>query len=109
MSANARAKLKSKLMSMSYRLVFLASAMREWKKLDPDIRKQFKTKLVARLEAPRVERDRLSVIKDCYKIKLCSAGYRLVYQVRERAIVVAVVAVGKREHNTVYRAAAKRT
>ena len=109
MFANAREKLKSKLTSMSYRLVFLASAMREWKKLDPDIRRQFKTKLIARLEAPRVERDRLSVMKDCYKIKLRSAGYRLVYQVRERDIVVAVVAVGKRERNTVYRVAARRT
>ena len=95
-------------MSMIYRLVFLTSAMREWKKLDPDIGRQFKTKLVARLEAPRVEQDRLSVVKDCYKIKLRSAGYRLVYQVREREIVVAVVAVGKREHSTVYRAAARR-
>ena len=96
-------------MSMSYRLVFLASTMREWKKLDPDIRKQFKTKLIARLEAPRVERDRLSVMKDCYKIKLRSAGYRLVYQVRERDIVVAVATVGKRERNTVYRAATRMT
>ncbi|MCY3852932.1 MAG: type II toxin-antitoxin system RelE/ParE family toxin [Gammaproteobacteria bacterium] len=94
---------------MRYRLVFLASAMREWKKLDPDIRKQFKTKLIARLEAPQIERDRLSVLNDCYKIKLRSAGYRLVYQVRERDIVVAVMAVGERERNAVYRAAAKRT
>lgn len=108
MFASARARLKSKSRSMSYRLVFLTSAMREWKKLDPDIRKQFKTKLIARLEAPRVERDRLSVMKDCYKIKLRSAGYRLVYQVRERDIVVAVVAVGKRERDTVYRAATRR-
>lgn len=108
MFANARVKLKSKSISMSYRLIFLASAMREWKKLDPDIRKQFKTKLIARLEAPRVERDRLSAMKDCYKIKLRSAGYRLVYKVRERDIVVAVVAVGKREHSAVYRAAARR-
>lgn len=47
-------------------------------------------------------------MKDCYKIKLRNAGYRLVYQVREWDIVVAVVAVGKREHSAVYRAAAKR-
>lgn len=93
---------------MSYRLVFLASAMREWEKLDPDIRQQFKRKLTARLEAPRVASDRLRTVKDCYKIKLRSAGCRLVYQVREQEVVVAVVAVGKRDRNAVYRVAANR-
>ena len=93
---------------MSYRLIFLASAMREWEKLDPYTRQQFKMKLATRLETPRVECDRLSVMKDCYKIKLRSAGYRLVYQVRERDVVVVVVAIGKRERNAAYRAATKR-
>jgi len=36
-------------------------------------------------------------MEDCYKIKLRSVGYRLVYQVRENEIVVSVVSVGKRE------------
>ena len=93
---------------MSYRLIFLTSAMREWKKLGPDIRKQFKKKLAERLKNPQVERDRLSTIKHCYKIKLRSAGYRLVYQVRGEEVVVAVVAVGKRERNVIYRSAARR-
>ncbi len=93
---------------MSYRLVFLASAMREWEKLNPHIRRQFKKKLATRLETPRIEGDRLRVMKDCYKIKLRSAGYRLVYQVRDQDLVVAVVAVGKRERNAVYLAATGR-
>ena len=46
--------------------------------------------------------------KDRYKIKLRSAGYRLVYEVRDRELIVVVVAVGKRERNAVYTAAAKR-
>ncbi|MBL4630626.1 MAG: type II toxin-antitoxin system RelE/ParE family toxin [Paraglaciecola sp.] len=45
---------------------------------------------------------------DCYKIKLRSAGYRLVFQVRDDEIVVSVVAVGKRERNQVYKIALKR-
>lgn len=93
---------------MSYRLVFLASALREWEKLNPQIRQQFKKKLAARLETPRIEGDHLRVMKDCYKIKLRSAGYRLVYQVRDQDLVVAVVAVGKRERNAVYLAATGR-
>ena len=65
-------------------------------------------KLIERLEEPRVESARLSGLRDCYKIKLRSAGYRLVYQVRDAEIVVSVVAVGKRERNAVYKAAVKR-
>ena len=47
-------------------------------------------------------------MKDCYKIKLRSAGYRLIYQVRDLEILVSVVAVGKRDRNQVYNIAAKR-
>ena len=32
-------------------------------------------------------------LKECYKIKLKSAGYRLVYEVRDGELVVSVVAV----------------
>jgi mRNA interferase RelE/StbE len=46
---------------------------------------------------------------DCYKIKLKSSGYRLVYKVLGKEIVVLVVAVGKRERNAVYKSAMKRT
>ena len=93
---------------MSYRLVFKAVAKKEWDKLDATIRGQFKKKLAERVEEPRVESSRLSGMQDCYKIKLRSAGYRLVYQVRDNELVVSVVAVGKRERNSVYKAAVKR-
>ena len=93
---------------MTYRLLFKVEAKKEWDKLDAVIRKQFKKKLVQRLEHPRVESARLSGMHDCYKIKLRSAGYRLVYQVRDAEVVVSVVAVGKRERNAVYKTAVKR-
>jgi mRNA interferase RelE/StbE len=93
---------------MIYRLLFKTEAKKEWDKLDSAIRVQFKKKLAERLEAPRVESARLSGLRDCYKIKLRSAGYRLVYQVRDEEVVVSVVAVGKRERNAVYKAAIKR-
>ena len=47
-------------------------------------------------------------MQDCYRIKLRSAGYRLVYQVRDNDLLVAVMAVGKRERNAAYKAAVKR-
>jgi mRNA interferase RelE/StbE len=45
---------------------------------------------------------------DCYKIKLRSAGFRLVYQVFDDCVLVVVIAVGKRENNLVYRLAKER-
>ena len=93
---------------MSYSLEFKESALKEWHKLDGEIKAQFKKKLAERLERPRVESARLSGMADCYKIKLQNAGYRLVYQVNDDRMLVIVVAVGKREHLAVYREASKR-
>lgn len=45
---------------------------------------------------------------DRYKIKLRSAGWRLVYEVRDAEILVLVIAVGRRDRNAVYRAAETR-
>ena len=91
-----------------YRLVFKEEAKKEWDNLDTTIRSIFAKKLKERLEQPRNESARLSGMKDCYKIKLNRAGFRLVYQVREEEVVVAVIAVGKRERNAVYKLASKR-
>lgn len=68
----------------------------------------FKKKLAERLLHPHAPTSRLPCHQDRYKIKLCSAGYRAVYEVRDRELIVVVIAVGKRECNAVYRAAADR-
>ena len=91
------------------RLTFLRDAHKEWNKLGANIREQFARKLRERLENPRVASARLSGMPDCYKIKLRAAGYRLVYRVEEQQVTIVVVAVGKRERNAVYKAAAKRS
>lgn len=93
---------------MTFKLVFKQDAKKEWDKLDSTIKAQFKKKLIERLGNPRVDSSRLSGMKDCYKIKLRSAGYRLVYQVRDSEILISVVAVGKRDRNQVYKIAIKR-
>jgi mRNA interferase RelE/StbE len=93
---------------MTYELAFLESALKEWRKLAPPIRDQFKTKLRERLLAPHVPSARLQAMPDCYKIKLRAAGYRLVYQVDDRVVLVTVVAVGKRDKGLVYLSAGKR-
>ncbi len=93
---------------MSYDLAFLDAALKEWRKLDNTTREQFKSKLVERLQNPKVPSARLHGTKDRYKIKLRNAGYRLVYEVRDQQLIVLVVAVGKRERNEVYKVAEKR-
>jgi len=50
----------------------------------------------------------LSGMADCYKIKLRSVGYRLVYRVDEDLVFVAVIAVGKWDKQQVYDAARSR-
>ena len=82
---------------MSYELGFLQEALKEWRKLDNTTREQFKAKLTERLVNPREPSAKLSGHKDRYKIKLRSAGYRQVYEVRDSEVIVLVVAVGKRE------------
>ncbi len=66
---------------MSYKLKFHDEAKREWDKLDWTIQKQFLPVLGKRLLNPRVQSAKLRDAPDCYKIKLRSVGYRLVYQV----------------------------
>ena len=93
---------------MTYKLVFKVEAKKEWDKLDSTIRKQFKKKLAERMVNPVVRADQLKGFSDCYKIKLRSLGYRLVYQVRNQELIIAVIAVGKRERQAVYKSAFKR-
>jgi mRNA interferase RelE/StbE len=93
---------------MTYKLKFLPSAKKEWDKLDNSVKKQFKTKLKKCLENPHIEANRLNNFDCTYKIKLRSAGYRLVYEVDNHEIVVFVIAVGKRENNDVNSKAASR-
>lgn len=93
---------------MTYELAFLDEALKEWRKLDNSTREQFKAKLTERLENPKVPSARLNGAKERYKIKLRNAGFRLVYQVKDRELLVLVVAVGKRERNEVYKVADRR-
>ncbi|VVO04565.1 type II toxin-antitoxin system RelE family toxin [Pseudomonas fluorescens] len=88
---------------MTYELEFSDKAWKEWQKLGATLREQFKKKLQERLNNPHVPGDRLNGIDKAYKIKLRSAGYRLVYRVVDEVLVVTVIAVGKRERGDVYK------
>jgi mRNA interferase RelE/StbE len=93
---------------MSFKLRFHELALAEWQRLDGSVREPLKKKLAERLENPRVPASALSGMVDCYKIKLRSVGYRLVYRVDEDVVFVTVIAVGKRDKQQVYAAARSR-
>lgn len=88
---------------MSYKLKFLPSALKEWKKLSPAIKEQFRKKLNERQFNLKISSARLHDYKNIYKIKLRDAGYRLVYEVIECEVVIYVIAVGKRDKDSVYK------
>ena len=87
---------------MTYKLKFLPTALKEWEKLGGPVKSQLKKKLAARLDNPEVPADRLRGYTSVYKIKLRSAGYRLVYEVVNNELIVYVLAVGKRDKGAVY-------
>lgn len=87
---------------MPYDLRFKTEAVKEWDKLGGTVRDQFKKKLAERLIEPHVPASRLSGSLARYKIKLAASGYRLVYEVRDKELVVVVIAVGTRDRGQVY-------
>ncbi|WP_448245731.1 type II toxin-antitoxin system RelE family toxin [Thalassotalea agariperforans] len=93
---------------MTYKLKFLPAAKKEWDKLAEPLKKQFKNKLAERLENPHVSSAKLKGYDAVYKIKLRTAGYRLVYEVLDNEIVIYVLAVGKRDKNAIYKKLASR-
>jgi len=80
---------------MSYELAFTEEAIKEWKKLDNTVRTQFK----------HIPASALYSMPACYKIKLRSVGYRLVYQVDDSTVLVTVITVGRRDRKIYEKAA----
>ena len=68
---------------MSYKLRFHELALAELRRLEGSLSEPLKKKIAECLENPRVLASALSGMVDCYKIKLRSVGYRLVYRVDE--------------------------
>ncbi|HFG4561757.1 type II toxin-antitoxin system RelE/ParE family toxin [Acinetobacter baumannii] len=86
---------------MSYELEFTKTALKKFDKLNPKIAEQFIHKLEAILDNPKIPKNKLRGSIDLYKIKLKSVGYRLVYQVKDDAIIILVLDVDRRD--TIYK------
>lgn len=93
---------------MIYKVKIREDAKKEWDGLDKSVREQFSKKLKKLRENPHVPSAKLKGMPDCYKIKLRASGFRLVYQVMDDELIIAVVAVGKRERSLAYKLASQR-
>jgi mRNA interferase RelE/StbE len=83
---------------MTYELAIHPEAEQEWGRLDGSIRKRFKDKLAKeRLISPRVLKDALRDLPDCYKIKITTLQYRLIYHVNDAAKRVTLLSVASRD------------
>lgn len=82
---------------MTYKLSFVKESLKEWEKLDGDIKALFKKQLEKVLIAPRNPSKALAGHSDMYKIKLRNKGYRLLYKVEDDNLIVLVVYIGRRD------------
>jgi mRNA interferase RelE/StbE len=84
-----------------YELAIHPDAEKEWAKLDGSIKRRFKEKLESeRLKQPRVAKDALRELPDCYKIKITTPQYRLIYHVNDVRHLLTILSVATR--NDVY-------
>ena len=83
---------------MSYELAIHPLAEAEWARLDESVKRRFKQKLPKeRLQTPRVAKDALHGLPDCYKIKITTPQFRLAYHVDDKAKRLTILAVSSRD------------
>lgn len=92
-----------------YQPAFHPEAIKEWTKIDGSIRTLFTKALKKLAHNPRVEGCELQgILLGCYKIKRRKIGYRLVYFVDDKKLLMKILSVGRREENEAYKSAEKR-
>lgn len=83
---------------MTYELKFTPSAKKEWDKLDNSVKQMFKKALAKRLINPIVSAAKLRDLPiDCYKIKLRTIGYRLIYTIENNELILLVLTINRRD------------
>ena len=83
---------------MSYELAIHPLAEVEWARLDESVKRRFKQKLAKeRLQTPRIAKDALHGLPDCYKIKITTPQFRLAYHVDDKTKRLTILAVSSRD------------
>ncbi len=85
---------------LRYQVEFAPSARRELRALTPHVQERLRLRIDALAEDPRPHRAaRFVGLEDGYRLRV--GDYRVIYQVRDRVLVVLVVRIGHRRE--VYR------
>jgi mRNA interferase RelE/StbE len=83
---------------MSYELAIHPDAEKEWANLDGSVKRRFKEKFAKeRLKHPRVAKDALRELPDCYKIKITTPQFRLIYHVNDTKRLLTILSVASRD------------
>lgn len=83
---------------MIYELAIHRDAEKEWTRLDNSIKQRFKEKFAKeRLKHPRVVKDALRELPDCYKIKITTPQFRLIYHVNDAKHLLTILSVTSRD------------
>ena len=83
---------------MIYEIAIHRDAEKEWAKLDNSIKQRFKEKFAKeRLKHPRVVKDALRELPDCYKIKITTPQFRLIYHVNDTKRLLTILSVASRD------------
>ena len=81
-----------------YDLAIHPDAEKEWGKLDGSIKRRFKERLAKeRLKHPRIAKDALRELPDCYKIKITTPQFRLIYHVNDSKLLITILSVASRD------------
>ena len=82
----------------NFELAIHPGADKEWSKLDGSIKRRFKERLAKEpLINPRVAKDALRELPDCYKIKFTTPQYRLIYHVNDQERILTIISIATRE------------
>ena len=83
---------------MSHELAIHPAAEKEWAKLNGSIKRRFKEKFAKeRLKHPRVAKDSLRELPDCYKIKITTPQFCLIYHVNDKKRLLTILSVASRD------------
>ena len=83
---------------MIYELAIHPEAEKEWAKPDGSIKRRFKEKFAKeRLKHPRIAKDALRELPDCYKIKITTPQFRLIYHVNDTKRLLTILSVATRD------------
>jgi len=82
-----------------YKLVFLTSAKKEFKKLDSVVQKNIKEKLILLTENPEVLKNNIKALKGGHKgkFRLRVHQYRVIFQIKDEELIITIIRVGHRK------------